>query len=172
MLRQISPLLQVRDLAASVAFYRDMLGFRTGSIEGGFSVIRRDDCLIYLAQKTKDVDVTNKAARAVDDGWCSYDLHIYCEPGTLDALYEEFRDRGVPMPPGFEDGPVMRSYGVRDFSVIDPDGYDLVFGQEVADDKPASYGLSKVRGTAMPAETDDVEGRFEQLRADYPQFTG
>ena len=130
MLKQVSPLLQVRDLAASVLFYGQRLGFRTGSIDGGFSVIRRDDCVIYLAQKTKDADVTNKAARAADDGWCNYDLHIHCQPGTLDALYEEFRGKGVPMPEGFEDGPVTRPYGVRDFSVIDPDGYDIVFGEE------------------------------------------
>ena len=130
MLKQISPLLQVRDLAASVAFYAQKLGFRTGSTEGGFSVIRRDDCVIYLAQKTKDADVTNKAARAADDGWCSYDLHIHCQPGTLDALYEEFRARGVPMHEDFEAGPVTRPYGIRDFSVIDPDGYEIVFGEE------------------------------------------
>jgi hypothetical protein len=130
MLKQISPLLQVRDLAASVAFYGEKLGFQTGSTEGGFSAIRRDDCVIYLARKTKDTDVTNKAARAVDDGWCNYDLHIHCQPGTLDALYQEFRAKGVPMPDGFADGPVTRSYGIRDFSVIDPDGYDIVFGEE------------------------------------------
>jgi hypothetical protein len=46
----------------------------------------------------------------------------------LNALYQEFRAKGVRMP-GFENGPVRRSYGVRDFSVIDPDGYDLVFGE-------------------------------------------
>lgn len=98
---------------------------------GGFSVVRRDDCTLYLAQKTKAVDVTNKAARAdPNDGWCNYDVHSYCQPGTLDALYEEFKSRGVCMP-GFENGPVSRSYGVRDFSLTDPDGYDLVFGEEV-----------------------------------------
>ena len=113
-------------------FYGQRLGFRTGSTDGGFSVIRRDDCVIYLAQKTKDANVTNKAARTADDGWCNYDLHIHCQPGTLDALYEEFRGKGVPMPEGFEDGPVTRPYGVRDFSVIDPDGYDIVFGEECA----------------------------------------
>jgi catechol 2,3-dioxygenase-like lactoylglutathione lyase family enzyme len=129
MLKQISPLLQVRDLAASVSFYGQKLGFRTGSTEGGFSVIRRDDCVIYLAQKTKNADVTNKAARAVDDGWCDYDLHIHCQPGTLDALYQEFQAKGVPMP-DFADGPVTRSYGIRDFSLIDPDGYNIVFGEE------------------------------------------
>ena len=131
MLKQIAPLLQVSDVEASLAFYRDKLGFRTGSIDGGFTVIRRDECLIFLAQKTKDVDVTNKAARAVDDGWCSYDLHIYCQPGTLDGLYREFKANGAPMPACFDAGPVMRPYGVRDFSVIDLDGYDLVFGEEV-----------------------------------------
>jgi catechol 2,3-dioxygenase-like lactoylglutathione lyase family enzyme len=130
MLKQISPLLQVRNLAASVTFYGQMLGFRTGSTEGGFAAVRRDDCLIYLAQKTKDANVTNKAARAVEDGWCNYDLHIHCQPGTLDALYEEFRAKGVSMPGCFEAGPVIRSYGIRDFSVIDPDGYDIVFGEE------------------------------------------
>ena len=130
MLKQISPLLQVRDLTASVSFYGQKLGFLTGSMDGGFSVIRRDDCIIYLAQKTKDANVTNKPARAVDDGWCNYDLHIHCERGTLDALFEEFRAKAVPMPAGFEAGPVTRPYGIRDFSVIDPDGYDIVFGEE------------------------------------------
>ena len=130
MLKQISPLLQVRDLAASVLFYGDKLGFQTGSTEGGFCMVRRDDCLIFLAQKTKDVDLTNRAARAVDDDWCNYDLHFHCQPGTLDALYREFREKGVAIPESYKDGPVTRCYGIRDFSVCDPDGYDLVFGEE------------------------------------------
>ena len=130
MLKHISPLLQVSDLTASILFYGEKLGFQTGSIEGGFSIIRRDDCTIHLAQKTKATNVTNKAARAdPDDDWCNYDLHLYCQPGTVDALYEEFRTKGVRMPDCYKDGPVTRSYGIRDFSVIDPDGYDLVFGE-------------------------------------------
>jgi hypothetical protein len=135
MLKQISPLLQVRDLETSVSFYGQKLGFQTGSIDGGFSVVRRGDCSIFLAQKTKDVDVTNKAARAVpNDNWCNYDLHIHCQPGTLDPLYAEFAAKGVRMPDCYKSGPVTRLYGIRDFSVIDPDGYDLVFGEESAED--------------------------------------
>jgi hypothetical protein len=132
MLKQISPLLQVSDLKVSVSFYGEKLGFRTGSTEGGFSIVRRDDCAIFLAQKTKDTDVTNKAARAGDEEWCNYDAHIHCEPGTLDALYREFKAKGVKMPEYYRDGPVARPYGMRDFSVIDPDGYDLVFGESPA----------------------------------------
>lgn len=134
MLKQICPLLQVSDLKKSVLFYGEKLGFQTGSMESGFSVVRRDDCALYLAQKTKAVNVTNQAARAnPDDGWCNYDLHFYCQPGTLDALFNEFRSKGVRMPDSYKNGPIHRSYGVRDFSVIDPDGYELVFGEECPD---------------------------------------
>ena len=135
MLKHVNPMLQVSDLRASVLFYGEKLGFQTGSTEGGFCVVRRDDCTLYLAQKKKAANVTNKAARAdPNDGWCNYDLHFYCQPGTLDALFEEFRSKGVRMPDCFKDGPVKRSYGVRDFSLFDPDGYDLVFGEECPDD--------------------------------------
>ena len=134
MLKQISPLLQVSDLEKSILFYSQKLGFQARPIDGGFSIVKRDDCSIFIAQKTKLVDVTNKAARAVDDDCCNYDLHIHCQPGTLDALYEEFKKKGVTMPDCYSNGPVKRSYGIRDFSVIDPDGYDLVFGEECGDD--------------------------------------
>jgi hypothetical protein len=143
MLKQVTPLLQVRDLDHSASFYRNQLGFDVGSTEGGFCMIRRDDCLIFLAQKTRDVDVTNKTARARDDDWCNYDLHIHCEPGSLDTLYSEFRARGVEMPKAYEAGPVMRSYGVRDFSVIDPDGYDIVFGEERPEDDTVTHNASE-----------------------------
>jgi hypothetical protein len=134
-LKQICPLLQVRDLEGSVLFYREKLGFQAAATDGSFCILMRDDCTIFLAQKSKNVDVTNKAARAdPEDGWCTYDLHIYCQPGTLNALYEEFRTKGVRMPQCFHDGPILRSYGIRDFSVFDPDGYDLVFGEECPDD--------------------------------------
>src|SRR5262245_40468076 len=130
MLQRISPLLQVRDLRASILFYGEKLGFRTGSVERGFSIVRRDDCSVFLAQKTKEADLTNKSARAVNDEWCNYDVYIHCQPGTLDALFAEFREKGVPMPDCYNGGPLTRPYGVRDFSVIDPDGYDLVFAEE------------------------------------------
>ena len=129
-------MLQVSDLSASVLFYGEKLGFQTGTMEGGFSIVGRDNCTLHLAQKTKAANVTNKAARAnPDDDWCNYDLHFCCQPGTLDALFEEFRSKSVRMADCYKNGPVKRSYGIRDFSVIDPDGYDLVFGEECPDDE-------------------------------------
>lgn len=32
---------------------------------------------------------------------------------------------------GMEGGPIDREYGIRDFSIIDPDGYQIVFGAPI-----------------------------------------
>jgi catechol 2,3-dioxygenase-like lactoylglutathione lyase family enzyme len=134
-LERISPLLQVADLDASVRFYTAKLGFReVFRDEGGFSIINRDDCDVYLAQKQRDVDLRNRSARLKADGFACYDLHIHCAFGTIDPLWKEFKDAGVEMHPSFESGPIDRDYGIRDFSIIDPDGYDIVFGAPIEQD--------------------------------------
>jgi hypothetical protein len=82
MLKHLCPLLQVSDLRASVLFYGEKLGFRTGSVDDGFSNVRRDDCTLHLAQKTKVADVTNRAARAdPDDDWCNSTSIFTASPG-------------------------------------------------------------------------------------------
>lgn len=131
-LKRISPLLQVKDLEASVGFYTGKLGFREAwRDEGGFSILCRDECEIYLAQKEREVDLRNQTARSMGDGFAAYDLHIHCAPATIDTLWAEYRAAGVPMPSCFDGGPISRDYGIRDFSVIDPDGYDIVFGAPI-----------------------------------------
>ena len=42
----------------------------------------------------------------------------------------EFKAKGVTISACYADGPIARPYGSRDFSVLDPDGYDLVFAEE------------------------------------------
>lgn len=130
MIKSVSPLLQVRDLAASLAFYTGKLGFvELHRDPGGFAIIGRDGCQLFLAQAEKPVDLRNRTARLANSGFAAYDLHFYCEAGTLDTLWSACVGAGVPMPEAFETGPVQRSYGIRDFSILDPDGYDLVFGE-------------------------------------------
>lgn len=128
-LQSIVPLLLVKDLQVSIEFYVNKLGFKLGfEDEGAFAGLFRDGCCIYLGQKEEQaVDLRNVSAKTVDDGFASYDLHINCEPGTIDDLWREYRDAGATIHESFEEGPVDRDYGMRDFSVFDPDGYDLVF---------------------------------------------
>lgn len=131
-LQSVSPLLQVGDIEASIAFYTQKLGFKKHhQEEGGFAILGRDECTIFLAQKQTDVDLRNVTARARADGYASYDFMVMCAQGTVDALWKEYRDADVPMSAAFVNGPVNRSYGIRDFNITDPDGYDIVFGEPV-----------------------------------------
>jgi catechol 2,3-dioxygenase-like lactoylglutathione lyase family enzyme len=126
-LQSISPLLQVTDMKKSVEFYTGKLGFKEKWRDGdGFVILSRDGCDLYLGQKQTKVDLRNITARAKPDGFASYDLHIHCALGAVDSLWKEFTRAGVQIPE--KNGPVNREYGIRDFTVIDPDGYSIVFG--------------------------------------------
>ncbi len=128
-INSVSPLLLVADLQRSRKFYTQILGFTEDWFDGeGFAIVRRGCCSLFLAQKQVNVDLRNRTARAAQDGYANYDLHFNCEAGAIDGLWAEYRAAGAPIPAAFADGPINRDYGIRDFSVVDPDGYDLVFG--------------------------------------------
>ena len=133
-IKSVSPLLQVADLQRSRKLYADTLGFTENWFDGeGFAIVCRDGCTLFLAQKQVEVDLRNLAARAARDGYANYDLHFNCEAGTVDGLWAEYRDAGARIADAFANGPIDRDYGIRDFSVIDPDGYELVFGAPLED---------------------------------------
>ena len=48
------PALRARDVARSIDFYRDVLGFEVAHSEDGFAVLRRDDATINLSGATDD----------------------------------------------------------------------------------------------------------------------
>ena len=129
-LLRISPLLQVSDMNKSVEFYTKKLGFEEKWRDGdGFVILSRDGCDLFLGQKQTKVDLRNVTARTKPDGFADYDLHFHCAVGAADALWGEFSKAGVNTTE--KDGPVTSEYGIRDFSVIDPDGYTIVFGSPV-----------------------------------------
>ena len=114
----------MKDLEVSVDFYVEKLGFDPEfRDEGGFTILFRE------------VDLHNQMAKTVVDAYANYDLHINCEPGTVNALWKEYREAGVPMPDSFDGGHVNRPYGICDFSIYDPAGYDLVFGAPIESGK-------------------------------------
>jgi uncharacterized glyoxalase superfamily protein PhnB len=53
---------------------------------------------------------------------------VYVFANGLDALHEELVGRGCPI----EVAPKDYDYGMREFSVRDPDGNRITFGEEVA----------------------------------------
>jgi catechol 2,3-dioxygenase-like lactoylglutathione lyase family enzyme len=118
----ICPFFIVTDLRASVAFYRERLGFEL-EFEGPagdvyYAGVKRDGIGIMLKTISPDVLPCPNHTR---HPWARWDAYIY----TLDpdTLYEEFRRRGVT----FAKELSFIDDGLWGFELADADGYILAF---------------------------------------------
>jgi catechol 2,3-dioxygenase-like lactoylglutathione lyase family enzyme len=123
-LASISPFFIVKDLATSIAYYRERLGFTVDfqGPEGGpyYAGVSRDGIGIMLKAIVPDVLPCPNHTR---HAWARWDAYIY----TLDpdALFEEFSQRGV----SFVKTLSFIDDGLWGFEITDADGYVLAFFQ-------------------------------------------
>jgi len=109
-MRQALPELPCGDVAAAVAWYRDVLGFRINYQQQDLGVMDRDAITLLLIARTE---------RHTGIGSCEVFV------SDADALYEELAAKGA----GVLGPPVSRPWGLRDFQVIDLDGNRITFAQ-------------------------------------------
>ena len=124
---QSATILEVKDIKASEAFYREKLGFRPGLFFGEpptFCLMSRDDVALYL-----DLARTPHPA-PLNQYWAVY---LYVD--NVDEMAAELKARGVAFDRAIED----QFYGCRDFDIRDPDGHLIGIGQ---DDKSAQGKLT------------------------------
>lgn len=119
-LRTVSPSLTVQDLEASMAFYRDVLGFvvvSTHQEEGGYqgAELKAGSIHLYLSQD----DFAKGRERKKGVGF-----RLWCvTTQDLDELAADIEARGGKLSQPITE----RSWGGRDFAVVDPDGFALTF---------------------------------------------
>jgi catechol 2,3-dioxygenase-like lactoylglutathione lyase family enzyme len=121
-LASISPFFIVKDLQASIAFYRERLGFQL-DFQGPdgdvyYAGVSRDGIGIMLKAILPDVLPCPNHTR---HPWARWDAYIY----TLDpdTLFDEFRQRGV----SFVKELSFIDDGLWGFEITDADGYVLAF---------------------------------------------
>jgi catechol 2,3-dioxygenase-like lactoylglutathione lyase family enzyme len=122
----IAPLLVVKNVPITLAFYRDSLGFEI-TFQGPtdddifFGIVQRGRAMIMM--KAIGVDPIPNYTRDIKQGHAPWDAYIYVP--DPDALAEEFKSRGVKLfrPLG------NNSDNLRGFEVQDPNGYVLYFGR-------------------------------------------
>jgi len=118
----ISPFFIVKDLQASIAFYRDRLGF-TVAFQGPaddvyYAGVSRDGVGIMLKTITPDVLPCPNHTR---HPWARWDAYVYTR--DPDVLFDEFRRRGV----AFLKELSFIDDGLWGFEIADADGYILAF---------------------------------------------
>lgn len=104
----------VSDLASSVKYYTDVLGFTMDFHYGELAGLQYDSVLIHLSGPHPQV-----LKRAVGEG------HIYIFCDEVDLYFQQISAKGafITIPPD------DRDYGMRDFAISDPDGNVLAFGK-------------------------------------------
>jgi len=110
MLTKIMPELPTDDVAASVAYYRDVLGFSVNYEQADIAVMDRDAVRVLLIVRTE-----RHAGIA--------SAYVYVR--DADALHGELREKGARILGEPENHP----WGLRDFRVFDPDDNQITFGQ-------------------------------------------
>lgn len=117
-IRELWPLLVVRDVQRSSHFYTSKLGFevagRAESEDGVFWCrLTRDGVSFMLQQGDEDHTYPDPPAPTVT-------LYFVCD--DADRLHAEFTANGLSVPP-----PSHAYYGMRQLFVPDPDGYAVCF---------------------------------------------
>lgn len=132
-----APVLEVKDVKRSEAFYTEKLGFISHGTWGdppGFCIVQRGTVTVMLDKSGRDREIP------LNQYWAAY---VYVD--DADALAAEYRAKGLEIVRGPED----MEYGCRDFDIRDPDGHLIAFGQDL-DATSAGPGLGSARPASDP----------------------
>jgi glyoxylase I family protein len=123
--RGLAPLLQVFDMPASLAFYRDALGFTVvdssapgDGVDWALLSLDGAELMLNTAYEGDARPPAPDPARVA----AHRDTIIFFGCPDVDAAYAHLRARGVDAEP-----PVTQGYGMRQVYASDPDGYLLCF---------------------------------------------
>ncbi|MBT6146029.1 MAG: hypothetical protein HOH74_11400 [Gemmatimonadetes bacterium] len=108
---QGAPVLHVPDVMATARYYRDVLGFTWDYGDKDYCVVWRDNSAVHFT-------LGEQAPAGV---------HLFQWVKDVDGLHAEIIGNGAVVSVELMDRP----YGIRDFSVTDPNGVAIVFGQDI-----------------------------------------
>lgn len=136
---KIRPNLMVSDIRASIAFYRDVLGFAVMFLVPEqdeiltqddperplrFAALTRDDMELFLQSRSS---LSADVPAFTPDMPIGASMTLYMDTEDVDVLYEHIKSRAKIIK-----APETSWYGMRELYIRDPDGYVLAFGKALA----------------------------------------
>ncbi|MEE9366623.1 MAG: VOC family protein [Dehalococcoidales bacterium] len=121
----LSPTLAVRNMKETIAFYKDVLGFKTGMMfpdatNPEYADLSKDDMVLML------IPAANCGLGAEEKLGTGVNLYLQID-GDIDEYYATVKKKGAKIIADIKDEP----FGIRDFTVEDIGGYQLTFNQIV-----------------------------------------
>ena len=124
-IRGLAPLLQVFDMPTSIHFYRDILGFEVVNTSRpgehfGWALLRLHgvELMLNTAYESDQRPPAPDPNRVLGHG----DTGLYFGCPDVEQAYVQLRIKGLNV-----EEPVIRTYGMKQLNVSDPDGYNLYF---------------------------------------------
>ena len=126
--KSITPNLLVRDVKKSTEFYRDVLGFTMGETVPDkepfvFVWMKRDDVSVFLNDINAAAHDYPDAAKLPPGGTAA----MYFVVAGVDAYHAVVAPKAKVVMPL-----TTQFYGMREFSVTDPEGHLITFAERVA----------------------------------------
>lgn len=143
-MKAITPNLRVANVAASVDFYRRVLGFeQTLSMPGEdgelvHATIKRGEAHLMFGPLASPWDTID--GEDLGKGVVLYSLLEADE--DVDALFAHARDAGASV---FQE-PTDQFWGSRDFGITDPDGYQIMVSKDVREVSPEEMQAAMTAG--------------------------
>jgi len=127
-LKYLSPLLFTKDLAQTILFYETILGFKAQSNFPNFVSLTRDDVNIMFVLPTQEPE-EGKDPGTKEEFFSRPQLtgNIFIFTDQVDQIWESVKNKVTIKSPIAD-----RAYLMRDFSIYDNNGYELVFGEDIS----------------------------------------
>ncbi len=116
MLTEINPKLPMRNKALTKEFYLNKLSFEELSDYGDYLIVGKDNIEIHFFE-FKKLDPKENYGQ------------VYIRTDDIDTLYRSFLDKNISIHPNGE--LQSKSWGQREFALLDPDNNLLTFGQSL-----------------------------------------
>ena len=127
-LQKLNPILWTKDLNATILFYETILGFKGARNFPNFVSLTRDTIEIMFVV-SQDEPEECKEPNNKQDFFPKPLLtgSIFILTDHVDELWESIKERAI-----IKSSINNREYLMRDFSILDNNGYELVFGQDIS----------------------------------------
>lgn len=130
-LKHLTPILWTKDLEATISFYTNVLGFRSERNFPNFVSFSSGDVQIMYIVPTddrEDGEDLNNNEEFFPKPLLTGSIYIFTE--DVDDIWELVKDKAV-----IKSAICDRQYLMRDFSILDNNGYELCFGQDISGDR-------------------------------------
>jgi len=130
-LKYLSPVLFTKDLAQTILFYETILGFKAQSDFPNFVSLTRDEVNIMFVVPNQEQEELNDPGNK-EEYFSKPQLtgNIFIFTDQVDQIWKSVKDKVTIKSPI-----AAREYLMRDFSILDNNGYELVFGEDISHKK-------------------------------------